>query len=617
MGSVSPEGTVGKAGVATPCEHYMERLTEDAPWMAPRAGDNWFQYGYATVPHHVTLNPRLTDKDIRVLLVLASFAYQKPYATPSVASIAERLPVSGLNPKANQGGKDGPRPRCLRSVQDSLGRLKTEGIIAFEPDPDPSNRTGRRIVLLWRTVGVGQDDRGSNRLDCNDSGSINPDQVIRIERSGIQQDGAQDVAREGRKMLQGRGARDCGGGAHDVAPKEEGPSEKPEESRPNKRAGRQEGGRASAPEGSRASRAGLDRHGSRPQAPEPEPAPRTTSLPPKPAPGPWEAVGAPGAPGSPRKPAYEPGSFLEWLWTAEQPPTDPDIEYSVPWGGLPDEVFMSREVGADAQIGLLAIQSLSDQAGRCLADDQEIAKKSGTDPQQASQTVAKLIRKGFIVVDQDPDGGRVLMLPKVLQIGSQFGTIPQAFDESGIPVNETPTGEGLTTGTPPDCSVPQGETVQNLPPERLVTQVEELAEWVWVAKFYAKLPTVDRIVLESAMDFAFDMAIEEGSDVPYSFRLDATRVAEFYGLTRQAVDKALNRLVKTRIFAREEGNALRINTDFTTWQEPYQIPADRVELVRNRQARMNSLGLAIEAIGSHVPVTATTAEQPTAGGAHA
>jgi hypothetical protein len=89
---------------------------------APRA--------FAALPHHIAANPAIQPVDIAVLVALLYFARAKPDCWPSDGTLGARV------------------RRSVVTVQRSLRRLQGLGIIARTKDV--TNRTGRRITLLWR-----------------------------------------------------------------------------------------------------------------------------------------------------------------------------------------------------------------------------------------------------------------------------------------------------------------------------------------------------------------------------------------------------------------------------------------------------------------------------------
>jgi DNA-binding MarR family transcriptional regulator len=69
-----------------------------------------------------------------VLLSLLFYARSKAACWPSDATIGSRV------------------GRSVSTVQRSLRRLQAIGMIERVPDQSEANRTGRRIVLVWRSL---------------------------------------------------------------------------------------------------------------------------------------------------------------------------------------------------------------------------------------------------------------------------------------------------------------------------------------------------------------------------------------------------------------------------------------------------------------------------------
>jgi DNA-binding Lrp family transcriptional regulator len=89
---------------------------------------------YAAPPHDLVADPRLTPTDVRVAAALLYWTRSKAVCWPSDATIGRRV---GRSPG---------------TVQRSLRRLQAAGWIRREKTT--ANRTGRLIVLTWRSAGA-------------------------------------------------------------------------------------------------------------------------------------------------------------------------------------------------------------------------------------------------------------------------------------------------------------------------------------------------------------------------------------------------------------------------------------------------------------------------------
>src|SRR4051794_28849174 len=94
---------------------------------------------FASPPHDLVADLRLTPTDVRVAAALCYWARGKPHCWPSDATIGRRV-----------GRSPGTVQRCLR-------RLEAAGWIARERTD--ANRTGRLIRLAWRP---GADEAGAD-----------------------------------------------------------------------------------------------------------------------------------------------------------------------------------------------------------------------------------------------------------------------------------------------------------------------------------------------------------------------------------------------------------------------------------------------------------------------
>lgn len=85
---------------------------------------------FASVPHDVAADPRLTPTDVAVLVALLFWARSKDHCWPSDRSIGLRI------------------GRSARTVQRRLRHLETVGLV--ERIETAENRTGRILRLVWR-----------------------------------------------------------------------------------------------------------------------------------------------------------------------------------------------------------------------------------------------------------------------------------------------------------------------------------------------------------------------------------------------------------------------------------------------------------------------------------
>ena len=87
---------------------------------------------FSQVLHEIVRDPRLEDRDVRLVCLLLEYSKDRAHCWPSVLRLASDL-------------------RCSeRTVQYALARLARCGWISTMPD---SNPTGRTILLTWRLTG--------------------------------------------------------------------------------------------------------------------------------------------------------------------------------------------------------------------------------------------------------------------------------------------------------------------------------------------------------------------------------------------------------------------------------------------------------------------------------
>lgn len=112
---MTPSQTASSTSAAT--RHEADRSTREP---------------FAALPHSIAGRPDVTPTEKAVLLALLFWARAKAVCWPSDRSIGDRI------------------GRSVGTVQRALRRLEALGLVERRKSGDPSNRTGRELILMWR-----------------------------------------------------------------------------------------------------------------------------------------------------------------------------------------------------------------------------------------------------------------------------------------------------------------------------------------------------------------------------------------------------------------------------------------------------------------------------------